>query len=125
MEREGVRMGGVRDKPQRLRRHQRAQAHNSTLYRRQHSFMYWLCSKQNCLLCAYERDFGDNDIISIVYTGLTSAKICSSFVSIKSSFRFRNHLIRWRMQIQVYKVATKMHNLKNGLPGDFDFHSYI
>jgi hypothetical protein len=32
----------------------------------QHSFMYWLCSKQNCLLCAYECDFGDNDKITIV-----------------------------------------------------------
>jgi hypothetical protein len=27
--------------------------------------MSWLCSKQNCLLCAYECDFGDNDIITI------------------------------------------------------------
>jgi hypothetical protein len=52
--------------PRRLLRHQRAQAHNSILYRRQHSFMYWLCSKQNCLLCAYERYFGDNDIITLV-----------------------------------------------------------
>jgi hypothetical protein len=58
--------GRVSDKPRRLPRHQHAQAHNSTLYRRQHSFMYWLCSKQNCLLCAYECDFGDNDIIKIV-----------------------------------------------------------
>jgi hypothetical protein len=35
-------------------------------YRCQLSFMYWLCSKQNCLLCAYEHDFGDNYIIRIV-----------------------------------------------------------
>jgi hypothetical protein len=54
----------------RLPRHQRAQAHNSTQYRQQLSFMYWLCSKQNCLLCAYEHDFGDNYIITIVKTGL-------------------------------------------------------
>jgi hypothetical protein len=47
-------------------RHQGAQAQNSTLYRRQLSFMYWLCNKQNCLLCAYECDFGVNDIITIV-----------------------------------------------------------
>jgi hypothetical protein len=33
--------GTVSDKPRRLLRHQRAQAHNSTVYRRQHSFMYW------------------------------------------------------------------------------------
>jgi hypothetical protein len=61
-------MGGlvITDKPRRMTRHKRAQAHNSTLYRCQHSFMYWLCSKQNCLLCAYECDFGDNDIITIV-----------------------------------------------------------
>jgi hypothetical protein len=58
--------GTVSDKLRRLLRHQRAQAHNSTRYRRQHSFMYWLCCKQNCLLCAYEWDFGDNDEITIV-----------------------------------------------------------
>jgi hypothetical protein len=56
----------VSDKPRRLPRHQRAQAHNSTHYRRQLSFMYWLCCKQNCLLCAYEHDFGDNYIITII-----------------------------------------------------------
>jgi hypothetical protein len=49
-----------------LPRHQRAQAHNSTLYRCQFSFMFWLCTRQNCLLCAYECDFGDNDKITIV-----------------------------------------------------------
>jgi hypothetical protein len=38
----------------------------STLYCRQHSFMYTLCSKQHCLLCAYEFGFGDKDIITIV-----------------------------------------------------------
>jgi hypothetical protein len=41
--------GRFSDKWRRLLRYQRAQAHNSTLYRRQHSFMNWLCSKQNCL----------------------------------------------------------------------------
>jgi hypothetical protein len=35
-------------------------------YRQHFSFMYWLCSKQNCLLCAYEHDFGGNYIIKIV-----------------------------------------------------------
>jgi hypothetical protein len=58
--------GTVNIKPSQMKRHQRAQAHNSKLYRRKHSFKYWLCSKQNCLLCAYECDFGDNDIITIV-----------------------------------------------------------
>jgi hypothetical protein len=56
--------GRVSDNPRRLPRHQRAQAHNSTHYRRQLRFMYWLCSKQNCLLCAYEHDFGDNYIMT-------------------------------------------------------------
>jgi hypothetical protein len=56
--------GRVSEKPRRLPRHQRAQAHNSTHYR--HQFKYWLCSKQNRLLCAYEHDFGDNYIITIV-----------------------------------------------------------
>jgi hypothetical protein len=35
-------------------------------YRQHFSFMHWLCSKQNCLLCAYEHDFGGNYIIPIV-----------------------------------------------------------
>jgi hypothetical protein len=35
-------------------------------YRQHFSFMYWLCCKQNCLLCAYEHDFGGNYIITIV-----------------------------------------------------------
>jgi hypothetical protein len=43
---------------------------------------------KNCLLCAYECDFGDYDIMRIVQTGLIQKK-CISFVSIKSSFRFR------------------------------------
>jgi hypothetical protein len=60
------------DKPRRLLRHEPAQAHNSTHYRCQHSFMYWLCSKQNCPLCFYEHDFGDNYIITIGKTGLTT-----------------------------------------------------
>jgi hypothetical protein len=84
-----VQNGTVSDKPRRLLRHQRAQAHNSTLYRRQHSFMYWLCSKQNCLLCAYECDFGDNDIINNCLDRSYNKKTYSSFVGIKSSFRFR------------------------------------
>jgi hypothetical protein len=67
--------GRVSDKPRRLPRHQRAQAHNSTLYPHQHSFMNWLCSKQNCLLCAYECDFDDNDIITIVEAGLITKKM--------------------------------------------------
>jgi hypothetical protein len=58
--------GRVSDKPRRLPRHQLAQAHTNTHYRQPLSFMYWLCSKQNCLLCAYEHDFGDNYIIAIV-----------------------------------------------------------
>jgi hypothetical protein len=58
--------GWVSEKPRRLPRHQRAQAHISTQYRCQLSFMYWLCSKQNCLLRAYEHDFGNNYIITIV-----------------------------------------------------------
>jgi hypothetical protein len=41
-------------------------SYNSTLYRRQFSFMYWLCTKQNFLLCAYECDFDDNDTLTIV-----------------------------------------------------------
>jgi hypothetical protein len=44
-----------------MTRHQHAQAHNSTLYRRQHSFS----SQQNCLVYDYECDFGDNDIITM------------------------------------------------------------
>jgi hypothetical protein len=66
--------GRVSDKPRRLPRHQRAQAHNSTQYPQQLSFMYWICRKQNCLLCAYEHDFGDNDKITIVKTGLIKKK---------------------------------------------------
>jgi hypothetical protein len=58
--------GRVSDKRRRMTRHQRAQAHNSTLYRCQHIYIYWLCCKHNCLLCANECDFGDNDIITIV-----------------------------------------------------------
>jgi hypothetical protein len=48
-----------------LPRYQRAQAHNSTHYHRQLSFMFWLSSKQNRLLCAYEHDFGNNYIITM------------------------------------------------------------
>jgi hypothetical protein len=55
----------VSDKPRRLPHHQGAQAHNSTHYRCQLSFMFWLCRKQNCLLCAYEHDFGDNYILGL------------------------------------------------------------
>jgi hypothetical protein len=58
--------GRVSDEPLLLPRHQPAQAHNSTHYHQQLSFMYWLCSKQNCLLRAYEHDFDDNYKIMIV-----------------------------------------------------------
>jgi hypothetical protein len=80
--------GRVSDKPRRLPRRQRVQAHNSTHYRRQHSFMYWLCSKENCLLCVYECDFGDNDKITIVSTGLTTKKyvIVMSVLNLVSDF---------------------------------------
>ena len=40
--------GKLTYKPQRLQRHQRAQAHNSTLNSQQ-SFIQWPCSKQNGL----------------------------------------------------------------------------
>jgi hypothetical protein len=75
--------------------HQRAQAHNSTLYRRQHSFMYWLCKEQNCLLCAYECDFGDNDAIIIVKTGLTTKIYVAvlSVINLVSDFVKCNHPI--------------------------------
>jgi hypothetical protein len=43
--------GTITYKPRRQQRRQRAQAHNSTPYRHQQSFMYWLCSKQKALLC--------------------------------------------------------------------------
>jgi hypothetical protein len=87
--------GRVSDKPRCLPRHQRAQAHNSTHYRRQLSFMYWLCSKQNRLLCAYEHDFGDNYIIIIVKTGLTTKKyvIVYSVFNLVSDFVECNHPI--------------------------------
>jgi hypothetical protein len=65
--------GTVTKKPHCLPCHQRAQAHNSTLYHRQHSFFKsWICTgvKKNGLLCAYECDFGVNDIITIASTGL-------------------------------------------------------
>jgi hypothetical protein len=45
--------GTITYKPRRQQRRQRAQAHNSTPYRRQQSFMYWLCCKQKTLLCTY------------------------------------------------------------------------
>jgi hypothetical protein len=78
-----------------LLRRLRAQLHNSTLYHRQHSFMYWLYSKQNCLLCAYEGDFGDNDIKTIVLTGLTTTKNVAvlSVLNLVSDFVKRNHPI--------------------------------
>jgi hypothetical protein len=87
--------GRVSDKPRRLPRHQRAQAHNSTHYRQQLSFMYWLCTKQNCLLCAYDHDFGDNYIITIVKTGLTTKKhvIVLSVLNLDSDFVKCNHPI--------------------------------
>jgi hypothetical protein len=36
--------------------------------------MLWLCTKQKGLLCAYQHYFGDNYIITIVSTGLTTKK---------------------------------------------------
>jgi hypothetical protein len=53
----------------------RAQAHSSTPYRRQQSFMLWLFSKQNGLLCAYECDYGVNYKITMVKTGLTASNM--------------------------------------------------
>jgi hypothetical protein len=87
--------GRVSDKPRRLPRHQRAQAHNSTHYRQQLSFLYWLCSNQNCLLCAYEHDFGDNYLITIVKTGLTTTKcvIVLSVLNLVSDIVKCNHPI--------------------------------
>jgi hypothetical protein len=40
-------------------------------------------SKQSCLLCAYEHDFGDNYIITIVKTGLTTKKYVIVFDFVK------------------------------------------
>jgi hypothetical protein len=59
------------------------------------SFMYWLCSKQICLLCAYEHDFGDNYKITIVKTGLTAKKyvIVMSVLNLVSDFVKCNHHI--------------------------------
>jgi hypothetical protein len=57
--------------------------------------MYWLCSKQKCLLCAYECNFGDNDIITIVKTGLTTKKYVAflSVLNLVSEFVKCNRLI--------------------------------
>jgi hypothetical protein len=57
--------------------------------------MYWLCSKQNCLLCAYEHDFGDNSKITIVKIGLTTKKyvIVLSVSNLVSDFVKCNHPI--------------------------------
>jgi hypothetical protein len=97
----------VSDKPRRLPHHQRAQAHNSTLYRRQHSFMFWLCSKQNCLLCAYECDFDDNDIITIISTGLTTKKCVAvlSVLNLVSDFVKCNHPIKVKKWVKKIAVA--------------------
>jgi hypothetical protein len=58
--------------------------------------MYWLCSEQNCLLCAYEHDFNDNYIIPIVKAGLTTKKyaIVLSVLNLVSDFVKCNHTIR-------------------------------
>jgi hypothetical protein len=58
-------------------------------------FMYWLCSKQNCLLYAHEHDFGDNYIITIVKTGLATKKyvIVLSVLNRVSDFVKCNHPI--------------------------------
>jgi hypothetical protein len=81
--------GKVIDKPQ------RAQAHNSTHYRCQLSFMCWLCSIQNCLLCGYEHDYGDNYIITIVSTGLATKTYVAvlSVLNLVSDFVKCNHPI--------------------------------
>jgi hypothetical protein len=57
--------------------------------------MYWLCRKQNCLLCAYEHDFGGKYIIRIVKTGLTTKKyfIVLSVLILVSDFVKCNHPI--------------------------------
>jgi septal ring factor EnvC (AmiA/AmiB activator) len=69
--------------------------------------MYWLCSKQNCLLCAYECDFGDNDIITIVYTGLTKKNVAVlSVLNIVSDFVKCNHPIS-----QIVKVVKSRKKL--------------
>jgi hypothetical protein len=72
-----------------------AQAHNSTHYRCQLSFMYWLCCKQNCLMWAYEHDFGDNYLITIAQTGLPTKKyvIVLSVLNLVSDFVKCNHPI--------------------------------
>jgi hypothetical protein len=86
--------GRVSDRPLRMRRHQSALAHNSTLHRRQYSFMYCLCSKQNCLLCAYECDFDDIDKITIFKTGKKKKKvIILSLLNLVSDFVKCNHPI--------------------------------
>jgi hypothetical protein len=102
-----------------LTRHQRAQAHNSTHYRRQLSFMYWLCSKQNCLLCAYEHDFGDNYIISIVKTGLTTKKyvIVLSVLNLVSDFVIPFFCKNWRnaktiKSIKFFQVGQRIQQIQ-------------
>jgi hypothetical protein len=51
--------------------------------------------KQNCLLCAYEHDFGDYYRITIVSTGLTTKKfvIVLSVLNLVSDFVKCNHPI--------------------------------
>jgi hypothetical protein len=66
-------------------------------YRRRQSFMAWICSKQNCLLCAYERDFGDNDIITIVRTGLTK-----KYVAVLSVLNLVSDLVKCNRTIYKY-----------------------
>jgi hypothetical protein len=57
--------------------------------------MSWLCIKRNRLLCTYERDFGDNDIITIVSTGLITKKYVAvlSLLNLVSYFVKCNHPI--------------------------------
>jgi hypothetical protein len=57
----------------------------------------FLCTKQKGLLCAYEHDFGDNYIITIVSTGLTTNKnvIFLSVLNLVSDFVKCNRRNKW------------------------------
>jgi hypothetical protein len=73
--------------------------------------MYWLCSKQNWLLCAHEHDFGDNYIILIVKTGLTKNKyvIVLSVLNLVSDFVKCNHPIHVSCQIMLFMSNHVIH----------------
>jgi hypothetical protein len=86
--------------------------------------MYWLCSKHNCLLCAYEHDFGDNYIITIVWTGLTTKKvvIVLSVFNLVSDFMKCNHPIVVLEKVSQRRVTEKSHHstliVSPAWPGD-------